>query len=175
LPIGLHSITPVAGGIGRPIKVKVDASTADAIEAQRKIMAGKGKRPYFDFDHEDGAASFWPEGFAWRNGEGVIAKGEWTARGRKAVEGKDYRAFSPVFHVDNKRSDPAKVICMEHAAPNMGGLVNNPAFNLPLWAKNAGESATSTNNSGEARGNQQRGKQNDYRRTRRAPGERSGA
>jgi hypothetical protein len=35
---------------------------------------------------------------------------------------------------------------MEHAAPNMGGLVNNPAFNLPLWAKNAGESATSTNN-----------------------------
>jgi hypothetical protein len=146
LPIGLHSITPVAGGIGRPIKVKVDSSTADAIEAQRKIMAGKGKRPYFDFDHEDGAASFWPEGFAWRNGEGVIAKGEWTARGRKAVEGKDYRAFSPVFHVDNKRSDPAKVICMEHAAPNMGGLVNNPAFNLPLWAKNAGESATSTNN-----------------------------
>jgi hypothetical protein len=151
LPIGLHSITPVAGGIGRPIKVKVDASTADAIEAQRKIMAGKGKRPYFDFDHEDGAASFWPEGFAWRSGEGVIAKGEWTARGRKAVEGKDYRAFSPVFHVDNKRSDPAKVICMEHAAPNMGGLVNNPAFNLPLWAKNAGESATSTNNPVAAR------------------------
>jgi hypothetical protein len=151
LPIGLHSITPVAGGIGRPIKVKVDASTADAIEAQRKIMAGKGKRPYFDFDHEDGAASFWPEGFTWRNGEGVIAKGEWTSRGRKAVEGKDYRAFSPVFHVDNKRSDPAKVICMEHAAPNMGGLVNNPAFNLPLWAKNAGESATSTNNPEAAR------------------------
>jgi hypothetical protein len=151
LPIGLHSITPVAGGIGRPIKVKVDASTADAIEQQRKIMAGKGKRPYFDFDHEDGAASFWPEGFAWRSGEGVIAKGEWTARGRKAVEGKDYRAFSPVFHVDNKRSDPAKVICMEHAAPNMGGLVNNPAFNLPLWAKNAGESATSTNNPEAAR------------------------
>jgi len=151
LPIGVHAITPVAGGIGRPIKVKVDASTADAIEAQRKIMAGKGKRPYFDFDHEDGAASFWPEGFAWRSGEGVIAKGEWTARGRKAVEGKDYRAFSPVFHVDNKRSDPAKVICMEHAAPNMGGLVNNPAFNLPLWAKNAGESATSTNNPAAAR------------------------
>jgi hypothetical protein len=151
LPIGLHSITPVAGGIGRPIKVKVDASTADAIEQQRKIMAGKGKRPYFDFDHEDGAASFWPEGFAWRSGEGVIAKGEWTARGRKAVEGKDYRAFSPVFHVDNKRSDPAKVICMEHAAPNMGGLVNNPAFNLPLWAKNAGDSATSTNNPVAAR------------------------
>jgi anti-sigma28 factor (negative regulator of flagellin synthesis) len=151
LPIGLHSITPVAGGIGRPIKVKVDASTAEAIEAQRKIMAGKGKRPYFDFDHEDGAASFWPEGFAWRNGEGVIAKGEWTARGRKAVEGKDYRAFSPVFHVDNKRSDPAKVICMEHAAPNMGGLVNNPAFNLPLWAKNAGVTAQSTTNPEAAR------------------------
>ena len=24
LPIGLHAITPIAGGIGRPIKVKVD-------------------------------------------------------------------------------------------------------------------------------------------------------
>jgi hypothetical protein len=162
LPIGLHSITPVAGGIGRPIKVKVDASTADAIEQQRKIMAGKGKRPYFDFDHEDGAASFWPEGFAWRSGEGVIAKGEWTARGRKAVEGKDYRAFSPVFHVDNKRSDPAKVICMEHAAPNMGGLVNNPAFNLPLWAKNAGAAGEiNYPNGGEAvRNNKEENKMN---------------
>ena len=66
-------------------------------------------------------------------------------RGRKAVEGKDYRAFSPVFHVDNKRADPAKVICMEHASPNMGGLVNNPAFNLPLWAKNAGASGAFNN------------------------------
>jgi hypothetical protein len=142
LPIGLHAITPVAGGIGRPIKVKVNDATAAAIEQQRAIQAGKGKRPYFDFNHEDGPASFWPEAFIWRAGEGVIAKGEWSRRGRAAVEGKDYRAFSPVFHVDNKRGDPATVVCKGEAEPNMGGLVNNPAFkDLPLWAKNAGVTA----------------------------------
>src|SRR5580765_3272852 len=150
LPIGLHAITPVAGGIGRPIKVKIDQGTAAAIEKQRAILAGKGKRPYFDFDHQDGAASFWPEAFIWRNGEGVIACGEWTRHGRESVEGKDYRAFSPVFHVDNKRGDPAAVMCKDDAGPNMGGLVNNPAFkDLPLWAKNAGESAQSTTNKEE--------------------------
>src|SRR6266446_7795112 len=138
LPIGLHAITPVSGGIGRPIKVKIDNNAASAIQKQHEVLMASGKRPYFDFNHEDGPASFWPESFAWRAGEGVVAKGEWSARGRNAVEGKDFRAFSPVFHVDNKRSDPATVVCKDTADPNMGGLVNNPAFdNLPLWAKNA--------------------------------------
>ncbi len=138
LPIGLHAITPVAGGIGRPIKVKVGPESASVIEAQRQKLMASGKRPYFDFNHEDGPASFWPETFVWRGGEGVIAKGEWSRRGKSAVEGKDFRAFSPVFHVDNKRADPAIVVCKDNAEPNMGGLVNNPAFkDLPLWAKNA--------------------------------------
>lgn len=137
LPIGLHAITPVSGGIGRPIKVKVTPESAHAVQEQHTLLMAKGKRPYFDFNHEDGPASFWPEQFIWRNGEGVIARGEWTSRGRKSVEGKDYRAFSPVFHVDNKRAEAALVVCKENADPNMGGLVNNPAFkDLPLWAKN---------------------------------------
>jgi Mu-like prophage I protein len=143
LPIGLHAITPVAGGIGRPIKVKIGPESASAIDKQRTILINSGKRPYFDFNHEDGPASFWPETFVWRSGEGVIARGEWTRRGKDAVEGKDFRAFSPVFHVDNKRSEAAIVICKETADPNMGGLVNNPAFkDLPLWAKNAGQSGS---------------------------------
>src|SRR5882724_1948439 len=139
LPIGLHAITPVSGGIGRPIRVKIDDLAAANIQKQHEVLRASGKRPYFDFNHEDGPASFWPETFVWKQGEGVIAKGEWTRRGKSAVEGKDFRAFSPVFHVDNKRSDPATVVCKETADPNMGGLVNNPAFkDLPLWAKNAG-------------------------------------
>src|SRR5882724_11074420 len=139
LPIGLHAITPVSGGIGRPIKVQIDGAAALAIQKQHEVLRASGKRPYFDFNHEDGPASFWPESFVWKQGEGVIAKGEWSRRGKSAVEGKDFRAFSPVFHVDNKRSDPAIVVCKETADPNMGGLVNNPAFkDLPLWAKNAG-------------------------------------
>src|SRR6266478_3897664 len=142
LPVGLHAITPVSGGIGRPIKVKVDQASALAIQKQLGLLMSRHKRPYFDFNHEDGPASFWPEDFIWRSGEGIIAKGEWSRRGKTAVEGKDFRAFSPVFHVDNKRNDPAIVVCKETADPNMGGLVNNPAFdNLPLWAKNAGQSS----------------------------------
>ena|SRR5215471_1819902 len=140
LPIGVHAITPVSGGIGKPIRVLVDAETAGAIEKQRaQIEARTDKRVYFDFNHEDGRASFWPLSFHWRASEGVVAKGEWSESGRKAVEGKDFRAFSPVFHVDDKRRDPSRVVCCETASPNMGGLVNDPAFSaLPLWAKNAG-------------------------------------
>jgi len=139
LPAGLHEIRPVSGGIGKAIKVLVDARTAAEIERQRQeIQARTGKRPYFDFNHEDGAASFWPASFIW-GASGVVAKGEWSASGKKAIEGKDFRAFSPVFHVDNKRADPAKVVCCVDAGPNMGGLVNDPAFsNLSVWAKNDG-------------------------------------
>src|SRR5215831_13253229 len=143
LPAGLHAITPVSGGIGKAIKVLVDAATAGVVEQQRgAIEARTDKRVYFDFNHEDGRASFWPTSFHWRPLEGVVAKGEWSESGRKAVEGKDFRAFSPVFHVDDKRKDPARVVCCEAASPNMGGLVNDPAFSaLPLWAKNAGSDA----------------------------------
>src|SRR5215475_3576232 len=67
LPIGLHAITPVSGGIGRPIKVKVDQQAAVAMEAQRaSIVARTSKKPYFDFNHEDGPASFWPDAFHWK-------------------------------------------------------------------------------------------------------------
>lgn len=140
LPAGLHSITPISGGIGKPIKVLVDANAAVEVERQRnEITARTGKRPYFDFNHEDGPASFWPQSFFWRPTEGVVAKGEWTTSGKNSVEGKDFRSFSPVFHVDDKHKDPSRVVCRETARPNMGGLVNDPAFsNLPLWAKNAG-------------------------------------
>lgn len=143
LPVGVHAITPVSGGIGKPIKVLVDAETAGAIERQRAMIEARtDKRVYFDFNHEDGRACFWPLSFHWRASEGVVAKGEWSESGRKAVEGKDFRAFSPVFHVDDKRKDPARVVCCEAASPNMGGLVNDPAFSaLPLWAKNAGDNA----------------------------------
>ncbi len=143
LPIGLHAITPVAGGIGRPIKVKVGPESAQAIESQRAQLMASGKRPYFDFNHSDDRASFWPNQFIWRPGEGVIARGEWSDGGKRSVEGRDYRAFSPVFHVDNKRAEAATVICKDNADPNMGGLVNNPAFkDLPLWAKNAEQFGT---------------------------------
>ena len=55
------------------------------------------------------------------------------------------RSFSPVFHVDAPRRNPARIVYNPEAELNMGGLVNNPAFknNLPLWAKDAGPSSRS--------------------------------
>lgn len=143
LPTGLHPITPTKGGIGKAIKVLVTRSAAAEIEKRRAAIVAKGKRPYFDFNHEDGEASFWPTNFFWREGEGVIAAGDWSGSGRRSVQDKDYCAFSPVFYVDDPHGDPAHVMANEkNFDPNMGGLVNNPAFkDLPLWAKNSGDEA----------------------------------
>lgn len=155
MPGGMQEITPVDGGIGKPIRVLVEAGGANALQGQFRALSAKGKRPFFDFNHEDGPASFWPEEFFWSETPepGIYAKGEWTSRGREAVEGKEFRQFSPVFHVDNKRANPARIVARAYADPNMGGLVNNPAFHriLPLWAKqghgsnNAGAPSENTN------------------------------
>ena len=142
MPGGVQIITPFAGGTGMPIRVMVDADGAFEIERQRAALTAKGQRPYFDFEHEDGGASFWPSEFFWKDGAepGIYARGEWTADGKAGVEGKKWRMFSPVFHVDNKRAAISRLVCKADASPNMGGLVNTAAFKeiSPLWAKNAG-------------------------------------
>ncbi|MEI7912718.1 MAG: phage protease, partial [Verrucomicrobiota bacterium] len=142
MPGGLQTITPFAGGIDQPITVQVDVAGAFALQSQLTALKAKGKSPYFDFEHADGGASFWPSEFFWSTAPapGIYVKGEWTTPGKEGVEGKTWRQFSPVFHVDNKRANPSHIVCNPNAKPNMGGLVNDPAFaNLsPLWAKNAG-------------------------------------
>jgi hypothetical protein len=150
MPGGMQSITPFGGGIGQPIQVLVDSQAAVQLEKQRAALEAKGAKPYFDFEHEDQGASFWPTLFFWKDGEspGIYCRGEWTADGKAGVDGKRWRGFSPVFHVDSKRARPAQIICNAEAVPNMGGLVNNPAFKKisPLWAKNAGGAQSATTN-----------------------------
>lgn len=145
MPGGEQTITPIDGGIGQPIKVLVDKQGAAQLEAQRSALVARGSRPYFDFNHSDGPASFWPTEFFYRETPepGIYCRGEWSASGKASVEGKEWRQFSPVFHVDNKRGTPAHIVCRDKAKPNMGGLVNDPAFHsiLPLWAK-AGAAST---------------------------------
>lgn len=135
----------VPGQRGKDVQVNVmvDRSTAAALQAQLdSVNARTGDRAYFDFNHDDKEASFWPTQFTWRESPvaGVYVAGEWSEAGKKAISGKAYRSFSPVFHVDDDRKNPVRVIAYTNARPNMGGLVNNPAFksNLPLWAKQAG-------------------------------------
>lgn len=151
MPGGVQTISPIAGGLKdkTPIRVLVDASSAAQLEAQRSALVAKNKPPYLDFNHEDGPASAWVKSFVWREQPepGVYCQADWTGSGRRGVEEREWRQFSPVFHIDNKRGNPARVICQPAAKPNMGGLVNNPAFHeiLPLWAKDAGAASESSN------------------------------
>ena len=142
MPAGVQQITPFAGAGGQQVKVLVDAAGATELEKQRAALVARGARPYFDFEHDDKGASFWVESFFWAESPtpGIYARGEWSEEGKRGVEGKKWRQFSPVFHVDNKRGNPARIVARDFAKPNMGGLVNDPAFKQisPLWAKNAG-------------------------------------
>ena len=57
--------------------------------------------------------------------------GVWSKSGKDARDGKDFRFFSPTFHVDAVRNDPdnpARVVCNKDARGNMGALENDPAF-----------------------------------------------
>ena len=143
MPAGVYEITPSQGGKCVTVQVLVSREAAAAMEAQRAALVAKGKRPYFDLNHDDDRASFWPDKFYWKDAgdrSGIYASGEYSKSGREAVEGKDYRQFSPVFYVDDVRAKPARIVCREDAKPNMGGFVNDPAFHkiLPMWAKAAG-------------------------------------
>ena len=151
MPKGVHQITPSQNGRAVDVTVEIDASAADALQEQFEALKAKGSKPFFSIEHETDVAAFWPDEFFWDGKvdptgswvEGVWAKGTWSKSGREAVQGKDFRSFSPVFFVDAIRNDPdnpVHVICCDDAKPNMGALENDPAFISisPLWAKNAG-------------------------------------
>ena len=142
MPAGVHQVNlTLNGSVPVTVQVGVDASGASALNQQLAALSAKGNRPFFDFNHNDDDASFWPSGFSWKDtpAPGIYAEGEWSRDGKDAIEGKAYRSFSAVFHVDNIHAKPAKLVSQPRARLNMGGLVNDPAFKAisPLWAKNA--------------------------------------
>jgi len=102
----------------------------------------------------------------------VYVVGEFSASGKAAVEGRDYRGFSPTFFTDaeipakplagkqrieiptgkvGSADKPAQIVCNEYAGLNFGGLVNEPAFKeiSPLWAKHAGATSDEQHNQQE--------------------------
>lgn len=141
MPGGTHEITPSHKGKAVRVSVLADRAGAAALEAQRAGIVARGHRPFFDFGHKDEDASYWPERFFWQDGAaaGIYCEGEWSDTGKAAVEGKRWRCFSPVFHVDSVTAKPARIICLDLAGPNMGGLVNKPAFRAiaPLFSAEA--------------------------------------
>lgn len=152
MPGGVFTIHPSQDGNPVTVAVLVNEASAATIEKQRQALESNGKKPFFSVQHETEIAAFWPSQFFW--GErtdatgarrvGVWARGMWTKSGKEAVEGKDFRTFSPTFFVDSLRTDernPALVICNEDARANMGALENDPAFQAmsPLWCSSAKE------------------------------------
>lgn len=162
MPGGTHTITPSQAGRAVTVTVSVDAASADELEAQRKIMVSAGNKPFFSIgpeSHKSDQAAFWPTEFFWAKRldatgkmvEGVWARGTWSASGRAAVEGKDFRVFSPTFFVSEVKNDPRNpvtIVCCDDAKANMGALVNDPAFKKisPLWCGNAGAPGGNQNN-----------------------------
>ncbi|MEP6673084.1 MAG: phage protease [Chthoniobacter sp.] len=158
MPAGLQAITPSQGGRRVQVQVRVDRAGAAALETQRAKLEARGKRAYFDFNHEDGEASFWPEEFFWvgdgdgkrvdgkwetENGRaaGIYARGEWSDLGQQAIAGKRYRQFSPVFYVDDVGARPARIVAREATArikresstgfANGASLVRQPSSSAP--------------------------------------------
>jgi phage I-like protein len=126
LPPGEHSITANKNGKPADLKLTVTALTADRLQASYdKITAGDREQVFIDFNHDDKEASGWVTGFYWAGDDpeagGVRAKVEWTSKGEEALQGKNYRKFSPTFTLDAKGE-------IEGTTLNAGGLVNRPAF-----------------------------------------------
>jgi hypothetical protein len=161
MPAGLHTITPSQNGRAVTVTVLVDAASADTMEEERQALVARGKSPYFSITHEDDVAAFRPNRFSWATrpdasgklSEGVWADGEWTASGKAARDGKDFKYFSPTFFVSNVQDNPATIVCNAMAGACMGSVVNDPAFDKisPLFAKDAGTDTLEAGGQGSGR------------------------
>lgn len=159
---GVQTITPNAGAPLGKVAVNITRAGVKALNAQLECIRARGKKPYFDFNHEKGAASFHPTEFVWRDDPkypGIYALGTPTKAGREGIEGGMWTEFSGrCFLSDHRATEkkPATIICNPDADPNMGGFVNNGAFSglKPLAASQkpspaAGAAgATQTNKNG---------------------------
>jgi hypothetical protein len=104
-----------------PAGPHVSALTARLLQSDLEELQGRSVKPYIDFDHQGQAAAADPKRFLWKPGEGVFLALAWTRSGRAAVEGKDYRYFSPAFQIDDN-GEP----CGLPANGAIGALVNKP-------------------------------------------------
>lgn len=146
MPPGRHRIRASQGGKPVSVEVAVSAATAAVLQsflAAKMTAAAEGRedRPFFDFNHEDREASAWPTEFYWAGDGpqtgGVRSRLEWSDAGKRAVEGRTFRRFSPTFHLDAAGHVTGSEI-------NMGGLVNRAAFKriAPLFAAAPVDTAT---------------------------------
>jgi len=126
-----------------PVSLAVNVNAEGAANAQKSfdmimeaVKAGEEDRPYIDLNHNDEEAAGWPSAFVWGGDDpikgGIRMQLEWSAAGKTAILGKNFRRFSPTFYVDENG-------IVIGAPVNMGGLVNRAAFKriAPIWSKSA--------------------------------------
>jgi hypothetical protein len=140
MPPGVHSINASRGGKLCKLRMRIHAGTAAVIARAfddhiARFKAGQGDKPFFDFNHNDDAASGHPLQFYWGGDDlkagGVRCKTAWNEEGENAIVKQKYTRFSPQFIPDDESGE---VIGMP---VNMGGLVNRAAFKSiqPVLAK----------------------------------------
>ncbi|MCC0175276.1 phage protease, partial [Pseudomonas aeruginosa] len=112
-------------------EMKVPAWNIDAALAAAVVQrfAAKKTPPVLDYEHqtlwkeENGqpapAAGFF-RALEWREGQGLFAQVELTARAKQYITDGEYRYFSPVFLFDPVTGDVLDL--------QMGALTNNPAI-----------------------------------------------
>jgi phage I-like protein len=104
-----------------PASEHVSALTARLLQSDLEELLGRDIKPFIDFDHNGQGAAADPKRFVWKPGEGVFLRVAWTRSGKAAVEGKDYRYFSPALRVGHDGE-------IEGLPSNgaIGALVNRP-------------------------------------------------
>lgn len=122
MPAGKSTIRASVNGEPKKISVNVTAATANVLQSSLAHLLAEPVEPFIDFDHQSMAAAAVPRAFTWTQ-EGVMLSLDWTSAGKKAVEGKDYRYFSPTFLL-SEAGDPTS---LPDTGP-VGALTNNPAF-----------------------------------------------
>jgi phage I-like protein len=145
LPPGTHNITATKNGKPAELTVDVGAETAELLQNSfTTITAGDKEQVFIDFNHDDSEASGWITGFYWAGADpeagGVRAKVEWTKAGEEALQGRNFRKFSPTFTLNSKGE-------IEGTTLNAGGLVNRPAFKdiTPIVASDGEYQKTDSN------------------------------
>lgn len=136
---------------GRPMKVPywhIDHAIASRVIER---FAARKTPPVLDYEHQTlhkeangqpAPAAGWFRSLAWREGQGLFAEIELTARAKDAVAAREYLYFSPVFAFDPATGE---VLSLQ-----MGALTNAPAIDgmEPLALRAAATFGLSTTDKG---------------------------
>jgi hypothetical protein len=147
---GPQDVWPQVEGKPKQLKFNVTPALAQMFNEQLQELradaaAGIGDEPFLDFNHNDEERAAEVTELYWGGDDaktgGIRARVKWSAAGKAAVLGRNYRRFSPQWGFDKSTGEPLTIY------PNLGGLVNRAAFTniAPVIAKNGAATPTPQN------------------------------